>query len=132
MRVDGTIYTSYGHTERSAIRYSSADEADCEDVGQDAAGTAITEHPRQVTTWAFSGFPPKKVLGVRVDQDSFTVFVAQSLPTRSATGSTRTLPRRRVRRFQYDRADSGSALTRTPLVRRSPRAACSPSRRVTA
>jgi hypothetical protein len=77
---DGTSYTSYGHTRRSALRYSSADEADCEDVGEDADGSVFPEHPRQVTTWAFSGFSPVKVLGVRIDQESFVVFVADSVP----------------------------------------------------
>jgi hypothetical protein len=79
LRADGTVYTSYGYTERSATKFSSADEADCEDVGEDAAGSVFPEHPRQVTTWVFPGYPPEEVLGVRLDQDSFAVFVADSV-----------------------------------------------------
>ncbi len=79
MRADGAIYTSLGRIQHSAILYSSADEADCEDVGENADGSVFPEHPRQVRTWAFSGFPPEKVLGVRANRDSFAVLFADTM-----------------------------------------------------
>ncbi|MCD6638990.1 MAG: DUF6281 family protein [Nocardioides sp.] len=80
VRADGIVYTSHGYTERKASRHSVADQAVCEDVGEDAAGSVFPEHPQQVTTWSFRGYPPEVVLGVRSDKDSFAVFVADSVP----------------------------------------------------
>lgn len=79
VRADGVVYTSYGYTERKASRHSVADRADCDDVGEDAAGSLFPEDPEQVTTWAFRGYPPDRVVGVRFDKDSFAVFVADSV-----------------------------------------------------
>lgn len=80
VRADGIVYTSHGYTERKASRHSVADQADCEDVGEDAAGSVFPEHPQQVTTWSFRGYPPEEVLGVRSDKNSLAVFVADSVP----------------------------------------------------
>ena len=81
VRADGIVYTSYGFTESSATKFSSAEAADCEDVGRDAAGSVFSESPPTVTTWRFAGYPPVKVLGVRSgNTDSFAVFVADSVP----------------------------------------------------
>jgi translation initiation factor 2B subunit (eIF-2B alpha/beta/delta family) len=80
--VDRTVYTSYGYTERKAAKHSTAEVADCEDAGQDAAGSVFPKSPRRVTTWAFSEYPPAKVVGVRSDKGSFAVFVADSVPAR--------------------------------------------------
>lgn len=38
------------------------------------------DHPRQVTVWAFPGFAPEGVLGVRFDEETFRVFIIESLP----------------------------------------------------
>jgi hypothetical protein len=67
------------------------------------------EHPRQVTTWAFSGFPPEKVLGVRVNQESFAVLFADSLSPEERDRIYQDLGERRVRatRFSDDCADRG-------------------------
>lgn len=81
VRADGIVYTSHIYTERSATEFSSAEEADCEDFGPDAAGSVFPESPRHVTTWRFANYPPAKVLGVRFgNTDSFAVFVADSVP----------------------------------------------------
>lgn len=80
VRADGIVYTSYGYTERRASRHSVADRAECHDAGEDAAGSVFPEEPEQVTTWTFSRYQPEKVLGVRVDSDTFGVFVADSVP----------------------------------------------------
>jgi hypothetical protein len=94
VRADDIVYTSYGYTEHPAARYASADAGDCHDVGEGAAGSVFTEHPRQVTTWVFSGFPPEKVLGVRVDRGSFVVFVADSVSPEDRDRIHRDLARR--------------------------------------
>jgi hypothetical protein len=81
VRADGIIYTSHGYTKRSATKFSSAEEADCHDVGPDAAGSVFPDSPRHVTTWRFARYPTAKVLGVRSgNADSFAVFVADSVP----------------------------------------------------
>lgn len=80
VRAKGIVYTSQGFTERSATRYSSAESADCEDTGPDAAGSVFPEAPRHVTTWTFGSYPPGKVLGVRSGKtDSYAVFVADTV-----------------------------------------------------
>jgi hypothetical protein len=79
VRAEGIVYTSHGHTDRGATKHSFAEAAECHDVGEDAAGSVFPTHPRQVITWSFRGYPPEEVVGVRVDQDSFAVFVADSV-----------------------------------------------------
>jgi hypothetical protein len=39
----------------------------------------FADHPAQVTTWSFDGYPPEEVVGVRVARGSFAVYVADSL-----------------------------------------------------
>ena len=80
VQADGIVYTSHGYTERKADKYSFAEEAVCQDIGPDAAGSVFPETPRQVATWTFTGDPPAKVLGVRYGKRSFAVFVADSVP----------------------------------------------------
>lgn len=81
VRADGVVYTSYGHAESSATKFSSAEEADCDDVGADPAGSVFPESPRTVTTWRFANYSPERVLGVRSSSaDPFAVFVADSVP----------------------------------------------------
>ena len=80
VRADGVVYTSHGYTERNATEHSTAEEADCEDVGQDAAGSVFPESPHRVTTWTFARYPAAKVLGVWSGKGSFAVFVADSVP----------------------------------------------------
>ena len=80
VRVGGVVYASYGYGERAGTRYAAADVADCDDVGPSPAGSVFRDHPTQVTTWTFQGYQPGKVLGVRVDSDSYAIFVAESVP----------------------------------------------------
>lgn len=80
VRAGGITYTSDGYTDRKASRHAVADRAECEDVGEDSAGSVFPEHPQQVTTWSLRGYPPHEVVGVRFDHDSFAVFVADSVP----------------------------------------------------
>lgn len=81
VRADDIVYTSYGFTERNATKHSVAEQADCDDVGKDAAGSVFSgKDSKQVTTWSFPGYPPEEVVGVRFDKDSLAVFVADSVP----------------------------------------------------
>jgi hypothetical protein len=79
VRAEGALYTSHDYTDRNATRYSTADAAECHDVGNDAAGSVYPEHPGQVMTCTFLGYPPEKVRGVRFDHDSYAVFVTDSV-----------------------------------------------------
>jgi hypothetical protein len=81
VRAGGIVYTSHGYTERSATEFASAEEADCADVGPDAAGSLFPESPRHVRTWTIANYPPAKFLGVRAgNTDSLAVFAADSVP----------------------------------------------------
>jgi hypothetical protein len=84
VRLDGRIYTSYGYTDRSAQRFGEAEQADCDDVGDAAAGSAFPDEPTMVRVWSFHGYPPEDVLGVRFDEDSFAVLVAESMARKDA------------------------------------------------
>jgi hypothetical protein len=44
------------------------------------AAVGILDHPRQVVVWAFPGFAPEEVLGVRIDEETLRVFVLESFP----------------------------------------------------
>ncbi len=75
------IYSAYGYTDREATtRLVTVDEADCHDVGRNAPGSVFPDDARQVAAWTFDGYASDQVLGVRFAQDSFTVFVADSVP----------------------------------------------------
>ena len=80
IRSHGVIYSGYGYTDREATRLETADEVVCHDVGRDAPGSVFPDDPQQVAVWTFAGYPSDQVLGVRFGQDSFAVFIAESLP----------------------------------------------------
>ena len=80
VRLDGRVYDEGGYVDRRAIRTGVADEAACHDVGDDPEGSVFLDHPRQVTVWAFRGFAPEEVLGVRFDEETFRVFVVEAFP----------------------------------------------------
>jgi len=80
VRVDGITYTSVGIAEHEATKFSTAELADCDDVGKDARGSVFPEHPRPVNTWKFPGYPPSEVVGIRFEHDSLAVLVADSIP----------------------------------------------------
>jgi len=93
VRLDGRVYDEGGFTEASATRLGLADEAVCHDVGENPRGSVFLDHPRQVTVWAFPGLAPGKVLGVRVDERTFRVFVVKSIPRADADRIVRELRR---------------------------------------
>ena len=80
IRVAGVVYTSYGTTNRQAMRHVAADEAQCHDVGPNADGSVFADNPDQVRTWTFESYSPADVLGVKYDKDGFGVFIADNVP----------------------------------------------------
>jgi hypothetical protein len=93
VRLDGRVYDEGGFTDRSASRLGVAEEAACYDVGENPPGSGFLDHPRQVTVWSFPGLAPEEVLGVRVDEETFRVFVVESLPRADADRIVRELHR---------------------------------------
>lgn len=71
---------SSGTTEWKATRRGTADQAECHDVGRNAAGSVFPDVPAQVRTWAFEGYSAEEVLGVRYGTDGFGVFIADTVP----------------------------------------------------
>ena len=84
IRLHGVIYSGYGYTDDEATRLGTADEAVCHDVGRDAPGSVFPDDPHQVAVWTFAGYASDQVLGVRFGQESFAVFIAESVPRRQA------------------------------------------------
>lgn len=80
IRLGDVVYTSHGYSDHDATRYGAVDTAECHDVGRNAPGSVFLEDPRQVTAWTFEAYPPEQVLGVRFEDDTFAVFVADSVP----------------------------------------------------
>lgn len=80
IRSEGVVYTSHGYSEREAKKLGTAQQADCQDVGEDAPGSVFSDSSEPVTTWTFEGYPPTMVLGVQFDAHTFAVFVADSVP----------------------------------------------------
>jgi hypothetical protein len=85
IRFEGVIYDGWGHTaQEPATRLGTADKAECHDVGPSAAGSVFPDNPRQVAVWSFEGYAPEEVVGVRLDRDSYVVFVNASAPRHRA------------------------------------------------
>lgn len=84
IRSNGVIYSGYGYTDQEATSLGTADEAVCHDVGQDAPGSVFPDDPHQVAVWTFAGYASNQVLGVRFGQDSFVIFIAESVPRHQA------------------------------------------------
>ncbi len=80
VRSGGIVYTQVAmDTDHRAKEFASAEMADCDDVGVDARGSVFPEDPRWVDTWQFAEYPTDEVLGVRLGQDTMSVFVADSV-----------------------------------------------------
>lgn len=79
VRLDGTVYTGYAFTEREGTQVGVADKAECHDMGDDAEGSVFADDPVHVDVWAFEGYSPDQVLGVRFDDRRFEVYFAESL-----------------------------------------------------
>lgn len=78
VRLHNRVYTSHGYTDRVATRFALAELAECHDVAGE--GSVFPEDPQYVGAWSFPGYPTDQVLGVRFDEDSFAVYVADGVP----------------------------------------------------
>lgn len=79
IRLDGAVYTGWSATTTDAERFGDAERASCDDNGEDAEGSYFSDEPESVTVWSLEGYSPNEVLGVRLDKESFTIFVADSV-----------------------------------------------------
>lgn len=79
VRVGERVYVGYAFTQRAASRHGTAERADCHDVGEDAPGNVFPEDPQTVVVFAFEGYSPDRVLGIRAGGGLFEVMVARSL-----------------------------------------------------
>jgi hypothetical protein len=91
IRFDGVIYSAYDYTDRVATKLGTADEADCYDVGRDAPGSVFPDEPHKVAVWSFANYSSDQVLGVRFGDDSFSVFIAETVPRDQAERIAREL-----------------------------------------
>ena len=79
VRLAGVVYTWNGTTDREATRHASADRAECDDTGEDPQGSVFPDEPAQVQTWMIDGYSPAQVLGLRYDDGSYGVLIADIL-----------------------------------------------------
>ena len=79
VRLEGVVYTWTGTTNRDATRHASADLAECDDAGEDPRGLVFPDDPAQVQTWSFQGYPPAQVLGLRHDDGTYGVLIADTV-----------------------------------------------------
>jgi hypothetical protein len=80
IRLEGSTYTGAGYTDMRGTQFSSADQADCEDVGPSPRWSVFSDNPEQVAVWSLPGYSTEEVVAVRFNEDLFTIFVADSLP----------------------------------------------------
>ena len=80
IRLDSTIYIAAGYTEKRGTRFNTADAADCDDEGPSPRGSVFTGHSEQVHVWSLPGYSTDEVVAARFNEDSFTIFVADSMP----------------------------------------------------
>ena len=80
IRLDDTTYIAAGYTEVRGTRFGTAVEADCDDVGPSPQGSVFTENSEQVAVWSLRGYSTDDVVAARFNEDSFVIFVADSMP----------------------------------------------------
>lgn len=80
VRLDGVVYSGWSATDAEVRRLGEAERASCDDTSEDAKGSYFGDDAERVTVWSFEGYPSDEVLGVRLDETSYTIFVADSLP----------------------------------------------------
>lgn len=79
IRLNSTTYTAAGYTEIRGTRFDTADAADCDDEGPSPRGSVFTG-PEQTHVWSLPGYSTDDVVAARFSEDSFTIFVADSMP----------------------------------------------------
>jgi hypothetical protein len=79
VRLDGVVYTGWSATKASAQPLGDAERASCDDTSRNASGAYFPDDADSVKVWSFDGYPPDEVLGVRLNRESYTIFVAETL-----------------------------------------------------
>lgn len=82
IRYAGETYNHRGFTEQDGVRLGDADWSECDDLGypdHEPRGAFFPQDPRQVGVWSFEGFDPSEVVGWRVSDEPFRVFLAEGL-----------------------------------------------------
>lgn len=92
VRRDATTYVEAGFTDRAASKFGHADAAECDDTGADAQGVFFPQDPQQVDVWSFDGLDPSTVIGVQQSNETFRVFMAETLSQSQAKALSRSLP----------------------------------------
>lgn len=80
IRLDDTTYIAAGYTEVRGARFDTAVAANCDDIGPSPQGSEFTENSEQVAVWSLRGYSTDDVVTARFDEDSFIIFVADSMP----------------------------------------------------
>ena len=78
VRFEGTIYLNAAYSSEQVTQVGMADNANCDDNGEDARGAFFPPNPRQVEGSAFEGIPTSDVIGVR-QGDLLGVFVSENV-----------------------------------------------------
>lgn len=80
IRLDETTYVGAGYTEVRGTRFDTAVEADCDDQGPSPRGSEFTEESKQIAVWSLPGYSTDDLVLARFNENSFTIFVADSMP----------------------------------------------------
>ena len=78
VRFEGTIYLGTAYSSEQVTQVGMADDANCDDNGEDARGAFFPPNPRQVEVSAFEGIPTSEVIRVR-QGDLLGVFVSENV-----------------------------------------------------
>lgn len=77
IRHDGIVYVEAGFVKGPAQPLGQADDASCDDMGEDAQGAYFPADPRRVEVSSFEGQDTAEVLGVLGSDGRYRVFVAE-------------------------------------------------------
>lgn len=80
IRRDAITYVEAGFTGLAAKRAGRAANSECEDgCGPDSRGAYFPEDTKQIRVWRFPGQAPAEVLGVRIEEGRFRIFIAEGI-----------------------------------------------------
>ncbi|WP_341925536.1 DUF6281 family protein [Nocardioides psychrotolerans] len=81
MRFEDVVYVGFGTTGRDVSEeVGEGALSDCDDMGQDPQGAFFPTEPDKVPLVALEGYEPAEVIGVRADDGTVTIYVAESVP----------------------------------------------------
>lgn len=80
IRLADKVYVAAGYTDTRGQRFSTAQQATCEDTSSDSRGSVFAEDPEEVAVWSLPGYDTVDVLATRFGGNSFEVYVSDSMP----------------------------------------------------